>query len=463
VNNFLFREEKPLNPPGVWDTILSAIHEQIQDDAFQRWFGRCALQRESAEELVVEAPSIFYKNWILEHYGAFIRSMYEKHASPGARFSIVIRGDTDTPEDVAKPTAPRKRRIRPRKPVPAPTNGCKLNPKYTFENFIEGSCNRYARATCLAAAEAPGDTYNPIFVYGGVGLGKTHLMQAVGHFILSEPNGVRVHYVSSESFTNHLIHSLQTRRMDEFRRSYRDVNALLIDDIQFLSGKERTQEEFFHTFNTLFDIRSQIVISSDRAPNDLADMEARLVSRFQSAVVVDLQPPDLETRAAILLNHASNLQLPLPEDVAFFIADKVRFNIRELEGALFRVRAYCALVKQPPSLDITQYALKDFLLSEASHRITLEAVQKKAADRFDLRIADMQSRRRPKMVAFPRQVAMYLCRELTDHSLHEIGDAFGGRNHATVIHAHRLIARKLESDNKLRLVVSRLRDELSRP
>jgi chromosomal replication initiator protein len=250
--------------------------------------------------------------------------------------------------------------------------------------------------------------------------------------------------------------------MDEFRRSYRDTTALLIDDIQFLSGKERTQEEFFHTFNTLFDLRSQIIISSDRPPSELADMEARLVSRFQSGVVVDLQVPDLETRTAILLTHAGNLQIQLSEEVAFFIAEKVRFNIRDLEGALLRVGAYSSLMKHAPTVATAQYALKDFLLRDASHRTSLEAIQKKVADCFDIRIADMQSRRRPKMVAFPRQVAMYLCRELTDHSLHEIGEAFGGRNHATVIHAHRLVAEKLNSESKLRLIVTRLREELSR-
>lgn len=463
VNNFPFRKERLLNPPGAWDTILSVIRGQIREDAFHRWFGRCTLRQATADELVIDVPSIFYKNWILEHYGAFIESAYQKEVSPTARFSIVIAGDADPPAEMPKARKPRKQRIRPEPVVPASTNGCKLNPKYTFENFIEGSCNRYARATCLAAAESPGTTYNPIFVYGGVGLGKTHLMQAVGHLILSKPNGVRIHYASSETFTNHLIHSLQTRRMDDFRRSYRDVNALLLDDIQFLSGKERTQEEFFHTFNTLFDIHSQIVISSDRPPNELADTEARLVSRFQSGVVVDLLPPDLETRAAILLNHSKNLGLHVPGDVAFFIAEKARCNIRELEGALLRLRAYCALVKQPPTLEVAHYALKDFLLREASHKITLEAIQKTAADCFDIRVGDMQSHRRPKMVAFPRQVAMYLCRELTDHSLHEIGEAFGGRNHATVIHAHRLVAEKLKADAKLRLIVTHLTEGLSRP
>ncbi|MDP2896557.1 MAG: chromosomal replication initiator protein DnaA [bacterium] len=452
-----------MNPPGVWDAIISAIRGQMQEDTFHRWFGSCTVRHESPEELVIEAPSIFYKNWILEHYGQFIQSTYEKHASPGAKFRIVIAGDAESPGAASDNGAERKRRIRRQQPVPPSNNGCRLNPKYTFENFIEGSCNRYARATCLAAAESPGSAYNPIFVYGGVGLGKTHLMQAVGHFMLSAPNGVRIHYVSSESFTNHLIHSLQTRHMDEFRRSYRDANALLIDDIQFLSGKERTQEEFFHTFNTLFDLRSQIIISSDRPPSELADMEARLVSRFQSGVVVDLQVPDLETRTAILLTHARNLQIQLSEEVAFFIAEKARFNIRELEGALLRVGAYSSLMKHPATVATAQYALKDFLLREASHRTSLEAIQKKVADCFDIRIADMQSRRRPKMIAFPRQVAMYLCRELTDHSLHEIGEAFGGRNHATVIHAHRLVAEKLNSDSKLRLIVTRLREELSRP
>jgi chromosomal replication initiator protein len=434
----------------------------LHPETFERWFGPCVVREESAGDLKIEVPSIFYRNWILEHYGAFIQEKLRQLAGPEAALTIQIAGD-----GAVAPAPLRPRRRRKSSDVSSPQaaslgNGSKLNPKYTFQSFVEGSCNRFARAASMAAAEAPGRAYNPLFMYGGVGLGKTHLMQAIGHFVLSKFNGVRVHYVSSESFTNHLINSLQTRKMDLFRRSYRDVNALLIDDIQFLCGKERTQEEFFHTFNALFDLGSQIVITSDRPPSELAHMEERLVSRFQSSVVVDLQVPDLETRVAILLNNAPYLRIELPEDVAFFIADKIKLNIRDLEGALVRVASYASLMKHPLTVGLAQHVLRDILLRQQPHTPTIDAIQKKVAEDFDVRVADMKSNRRPKSIAYPRQVAMYLCRELTSHSLQEIGEAFGGRNHATVIHAHREIEKRAATDGKLRLLLTRIREEFSR-
>jgi chromosomal replication initiator protein len=461
VDNPLFAKEQPLSLPGVWQKILSAIHEQLQDETFERWFAPCKLKEQGSDELTLEVPSVFYKNWILEHFGDFIQKSLTNHGLPDTKLAIHIAGDNEA--TTTSSTAPRRRHSSRSSPVrPSSNNGSKLNPKYTFDNFVEGSCNRYARATCLAAAQAPGRAYNPIFIYAGVGLGKTHLMQAVGHQMLSHLQGVKIHYVSSESFTNHLIHCLQKRTMDYFRRCYRDVNALLIDDIHFLSGKETTQEEFFHTFNTLSDLHSQIIVSSDRPPTDLAAMEERLISRFQSGIVVDLQTPDLETRVAILLNLARNLRLSLPEDVAFFIAEKARLNVRQLEGALLSVAAYASLLKQPPNLSFAQHALKNLLLQDAQHKVTIEQIQKKVAEHFDIRLGDMTGRRRPKTIAFPRQVAMHLCRELTAHSLHEIGEAFGGRNHATVIYAHNLVQERSRRDLKLSLLVSRLRQELSR-
>ncbi len=448
---------------GHWDTIIGVIRAQVQQDTFDRWFGDCKLKNDSATDLTIEVPSIFYRNWVIDHFGPFIQSKLRELAGPDARFAIEIAGDNGS----TIVAAPKRRRSRgasesPPSPRGNSNNGSHLNPKYTFVNFIEAPCNSFARATSLAAAQTPGRLYNPIFIYGGVGLGKTHLMQAIGHYMLLHLQGVRIHYVSSETFTNHLIHSVQNQKMDQFRRSYRDVNALLIDDIQFLSGKERTQEEFFHTFNALFDLRSQIVISSDRPPTELANMEERLMSRFQSGVVADLQAPDLETRAAILLNNAPLLRIKLPEDVAFFIAEKIRCNIRELEGALIRVASYASVTKQPLTVALAQHVLKDVLLHQDTRTITIDAIQKKVAERFDIRVADMKSPRRPKTIAYPRQVAMSLCRELTSHSLQEIGEAFGGRNHATVIHAHNLIARKLPSEPKLRDIIERLKEELSR-
>lgn len=449
--------------PGVWEEITGAIRKQLHGDTFERWFGPCTMKEENTRELILEVPSIFYKNWIFEHYGAFIQKTLDSRGVPGAKLFIQIAGDKGPSPPTPDRPRRRARRASPTKRSrPSFNNGNKLNLKSTFENFVEGSCNRYARATCLASAEAPGHAYNPIFIYGGTGLGKTHLMQAVGHHMLSHLEGVKIHYVSAESFTNHLIHCLQTRTMDHFRQCYRAVNALLIDDIHFLSGKERTQEEFFHTFNTLYDLHSQILISSDRPPMDLPPMEDRLVSRFQSGIVVDLQVPDLETRVAILLNLARNLRIDLREEVAFFIADKAQVNIRELQGALLSVTAYASLLKQPPSLGSAQHALKNFIMRAARHKVTIDQIQKRVTEHFDIRLADMKSPRRPKMIAFPRQIAMYLSRELTPHSLHEIGDAFGGRNHATVIHAHRVIQKRSIQDHKLRVLITQIKEELSR-
>ena len=448
-----------MNQPGVWEEIAGEIRQRLHSETFERWFGLCVVKEESQGDLRIEVPSIFYRNWILEHYGAFIQERLRQVAGASARLTVEIAGDVAVP-----PPPPRSRQKSPKAASgerPINENGSKLNPKYTFDNFVEGSCNDFARAASRAAADAPGRAYNPLFIYGGVGLGKTHLMQAIGHFMLVKFNGVRVHYVSSESFTNHLINSLQSRKMDLFRRSYRDVNALLIDDIQFLSGKERTQEEFFHTFNALFDLGSQIVITSDRSPSELANMENRLVSRFQSGLVVDLQVPDLETRVAILLNNAPYLRIEVPEDVAFFIADKVKLSIRALEGALVRVSSYASLMKHPLTVGLAQHVLKDLLLRQETP-ITIDAIQKKVAEHFDIRVADMKTNRRPKTIAYPRQIAMYLCRELTAHSLQEIGEAFGGRNHATVIYAHREIERRASSDAKLRLQLARIQEELSR-
>ncbi len=451
-----------MTPQGVWESILAEIGTHLKPDTFERWFSLATLKDLSTERLTIEVPNIFYKNWILEHCSSIIESKLKDLAGPEAQFIISVAGENgEDPSLSACLPGPRPKRLPTRRRRTSSNNGNNLNPRYTFANFVEGPCNRFARAAALAAAEAPGQTYNPVFIYGGVGLGKTHLMQAIGHHMLAQLKAVTIHYVSSETFTNHLIHSLQTRQMESFRRSYRYVNALLIDDIEFLSGKEQTQEEFFHTFNALSDLHSQIVVSSDRPPAELADMEKRLVSRFQSGLVVDLQVPDLETRVVILLRHAAYRGINLPENVAFFIAEKIRSNIRVLEGALVQVACYGSVMKHPLTVGLAQQVLHDMLMRFETSNVTLEAIQKRVADEFDIRLADMKSPRRPKTIAWPRQVAMYLCRELTPHSLQHIGESFGGRNHATVIHAHRLIERKTQTDSKLRFIVTKLRRELS--
>jgi len=337
-----------------------------------------------------------------------------------------------------------------------------LNPRNTFDLFVVGANNQYAHAACSAVANAPGKTYNPLFVYGGVGLGKTHLMQAIGHQVGKQKKGSKVFYVSSERFTNEFIDAIQNSTLVKFRKRYRQADVLLIDDIQFLAGKERSQEEFFHTFNALFDGHKQIVLSSDRPPSEIANLEQRLVSRFEWGLTAELQPPDVETRLAILRKKAQSLGVQLEPAVLEFLADRIRSNVRRLEGALMRVASFASLSGHAPTSDKIEQLLKDILQEEARRAVSIEEIQRRVADHFDVRLADMTSKRRPQNIAFPRQIAMYLARELTRSSLMEIGEAFGGRDHGTVLHAHRQIKGKMHSEEKIRQVVSYLDSQLQR-
>lgn len=327
-----------------------------------------------------------------------------------------------------------------------------LNPKYTFDSFVIGPSNRFAHAACQAVAESPAKTYNPLFIYGGVGLGKTHLMQAIGHHILNKHKKCKILYITSEKFTNQLITSIQNRTTSKFRDKYRSVDVLLVDDIHFIAGKDSTQEEFFHTFNALHDAHKQIVISSDRPAKDISALEKRLVSRFEWGLSTEIQPPDLETRIAILRNKAQAQTVSFPDDVTFYIAEKIRSNIRELEGALIRVGAYSSLTGKSVDLKLAEEILKDSF-KEEEKRITIDMIQKKVAEYFDLRIADMKSKKRTKAIAYPRQIAMYLSRDLTDLSLPEIGESFGGRDHTTVLHAYEKLNKGVKEDSKTKELV----------
>jgi chromosomal replication initiator protein len=327
---------------------------------------------------------------------------------------------------------------------------------------VVGANNQYAQAACTAVANAPGKTYNPLFIYGGVGLGKTHLMHAIGQQTSARKKGIKVLYITSERFTNEFIDAIQNSKLVKFRNRYRQADVLLIDDIQFLAGKERSQEEFFHTFNTLFDGHKQIVLSSDRPPSEIANLEHRLVSRFEWGLTAELQPPDVETREAILRKKAQTLEVKLENSVLRFLAERIRTNVRRLEGALMRVASFASLSGQNPSSEKIEHLLKDILQEEARRAVTIDQIQKRVAEHFDVRIADMTSKRRPANIAFPRQIAMYLARELTKSSLSEIGDAFGGRDHGTVLHAHRLVKDKMRNEEKIRQVVSFLDSQLNR-
>ncbi|MDF2503224.1 MULTISPECIES: chromosomal replication initiator protein DnaA [Clostridium] len=329
-----------------------------------------------------------------------------------------------------------------------------LNPKYKFDSFVIGNSNRFAHAACLAVAEAPAKAYNPLFIYGGVGLGKTHLMHAIGHYILQNNPKAKVVYVSSEKFTNELINSIKDDKNEEFRTKYRNIDVLLIDDVQFIGGKERTQEEFFHTFNALHENNKQIILSSDRPPKEIPTLEDRLRSRFEWGLIADIQPPDFETRIAILKKKADVENLNIPNEVMVYIATKIKSNIRELEGALIRIVAFSSLTNKEISVDLASEALKDIISSRQSRQVTISLIQDIVSNYYNLRIEDFKSARRTRNIAYPRQIAMYLCRKLTDMSLPKIGEEFGGRDHTTVIHAYEKISAGLKKDESLKNAIS---------
>ena len=337
-----------------------------------------------------------------------------------------------------------------------------MNPRNTFKNFVVGSNNQFAHAACLAVAQSPGRTYNPLFIYGGVGLGKTHLMHAIGQHILQKSEKAKVIYLSSEKFTNEFITAIQNGTLPKFRKRYRQADMLLIDDIQFLAGKERSQEEFFHTFNTMFDGHKQIVLSSDRPASEISHLESRLVSRFEWGMTTELQPPDIETRTAILRKKAESLQVSISAEIIEYIAARIKSNVRRLEGALIRVASLTSLGNHDLTPETVEHLLRDILQEEAKRIITIDHIQRKVAEHFDIRLADMSSKRRPQNIAFPRQVAMYLSRELTKASLNEIGEAFGGRDHGTVLHAHKLLAKRISSEDHIRQMINLLDAQLQR-
>jgi chromosomal replication initiator protein len=328
-----------------------------------------------------------------------------------------------------------------------------LNPKYTFDTFVVGNSNRFAHAACYAVAEAPAKSYNPLFIYGGVGLGKTHLMQAIGHHILARDSSYNIVYVSSEQFTNELINSIRDDKASEFRSKYRTIDVLLIDDIQFLARKERTQEEFFHTFNALYEANKQLVISSDRPPREIPTLEDRLRSRFEWGLITDIQPPDFETRIAILRKKAQLENFHIPDDVTLYIADYIKSNIRELEGALIRIVAYANIYGQPVTLELATQTLKDILPPPAPRTVTIQTIKETVAEYFGLKLEDLTSKRRPRHLVFPRQIAMYLAREMTDASLPKIGEEFGGRDHTTALHAYEKVSAEQKKDSSLHKII----------
>lgn len=442
----------------LWAEILSVLKKDITAQSFETWLKPLRAAELTDDLFTIAVPNKFFKEWLSDHYAPAIRKAAGLINKTNLRVDFIINSTNDPiiPEKNYTPTPTETLTAHPHQ-----RTDTYLNPKYTFDSFVIGSSNRFAHAASAAVAESPARAYNPLFIYGGVGLGKTHLMQAVGHFILEKNPNAKLSYTTSERFTNQLINAIRTRTTMQFREKYRSVDILLIDDIQFIAGKDSTQEEFFHTFNALYDSHKQVVISSDRSPKDIPGLEERLISRFEWGLVTDIQPPDLETRVAILKKKAEREIVKIPDDVIFFIAEKIRSNIRELEGSLIRVVAYSLLTNNPISIVIAAEVLKDAIKEDAfSKVITVEKIQKVIADNFDIKVVDIKKGGRSKVIAYPRHLAMYLSRELTNHSLVEIGEFFGGRDHTTVLHAYEKIKNLLTTDYRLSELLTTLTNRI---
>lgn len=438
---------------NLWEKALTEIERDMPKPGAETWLKSAKPLALYEDTMVVGLPNEFVRSWVESRHGQALRKVLERLTARPMVVKFVVPPDSgkiSVPDSQPDPL-----------PSPAatypPSNGTsRLNPKYTFETFVVGQSNRFAHAAALAVSGAPARAYNPLFIYGGVGLGKTHLMHAVGHRVIQNNPSQKVCYVSTETFTNELIAAIRDGKTMEFRSRYRNVDVLLLDDVQFLAGKEGTQEELFHTFDALHQASKQIVISSDRPPREITTLEERLRTRFEWGLISDIQPPDLETRMAILRKKAKADQIEIPDDVSSYIAQNITSNIRELEGALVRVAAYASLAKRPIDLALAQEALRDILPDNRPKTITIEHIQRTVASFYSLDPAMFKDKKRTRAIAFPRQIAMYLCRELTDCSLPKIGEEFGGRDHTTVLHACEKIAADIKSDFALANTVKQL-------
>jgi chromosomal replication initiator protein len=433
---------------SLWERLLGALEGKIPETALDSWLRPCRLAALDGDLVRILAPSQFARDWLAQHHVQALETAARHVLGGNPRVLIDVDRDTERPIAVAT-TNP--------SPAALPTG---LSSRYTFQSFVVGNSNQFAQAACQAVAELPSKAYNPLFIYGGVGLGKTHLLHAVGHEIARLYPAMRLLYLSSERFTNDLINAIRYDRTAEFRAKYRTIDLLLIDDVQFISGKERTQEEFFHTFNDLYEARKQIVVSSDSAPKEIPEIEERLRSRFEWGLIADIQPPDFETRVAILKKKAEIERVRLPDDVAYLIASRIKANIREIEGSLTRMIAFCSLTGREMSVDLAQEVLSE-LWGEEDRIITVEHIQRKASEFFGIKPSDMRAKNRTKAVALPRQIAMFLARQLTHQSLAEIGRAFGGKDHTTVLHAVDKIQGMLREDPKFKKTIDSLTQSIN--
>jgi chromosomal replication initiator protein len=437
---------------NAWQKIQSYLKGKLNAQTYHTWLGPTRLSQTKGDTLFIRVPTCEFEDWIQENYSLLIEEAIEKLQLSCSRICYVF---DESPEKKPEESNGKSRQGK----LDFESVDHQLNPRYTFDTFVVGSCNQFARAAALAVAEAPSKTYNPLFLYGGVGLGKTHLMQAVGHTIKSHSKPARLAYISAEKFTNEVINSLRYDGMASFRDRYRKVDVLLMDDIQFIAGKERTQEEFFHTFNSLYEDQKQVVISSDCAPCEITGLEERLRSRFAWGLTADLQPPDLETKMAILAKKSDAEGVKLPDNVAFFIATKIKSSIRDLEGALIRILAYSSLTGTEISLAMAQQVLKP-VVNDEERKVSIDNIQRVVCHEFNLSVSQLKARNNSRTVAFPRQIAMYMAKEMTSASLPQIGREFGNKHHTTALHAINKIADLRKSDRNLDRLIHKLTDSL---
>jgi chromosomal replication initiator protein len=441
----------------VWQEALQYIQGKVPKQVYDTWFTPVHLDRIENSTAHIGVPNKFFGEWLDTHYGPLLAEAMTS-ARGGGMMAVAFTVREKSPAPQSEPQAITN---GPRSVTQTKTRrGIQLNPKYTFKNFVVGAGNQFAHAACMAVAEQPGHTYNPLFIYGGVGLGKTHLLNAIGNHV-ADKSDLRIAYLTTEQFTNEVINSIRYDKMMDLRKRYRHIDMLMIDDIQFLVGKERTQEEFFHTFNALYEGHKQIVLSSDRFPKDMPDIEERLRSRFEWGLIADLQPPDVETRIAILRKKSEDEGVKLPEDVIQFLSITMKSNIRELEGSLVRLGAYASLTGQVITLDLAKNVLRD-LIGDKKKIVAMDDIQEVVCAQFHVKMTELKSRRRSKTLVHPRQIAMYLCRELTDSSYPEIGRQFGGKDHTTIIHACRQVAKAKENDQVLQTTIETLKEQILR-
>jgi chromosomal replication initiator protein len=445
----------------IWGSAQEKLRSMLSSDIYNLWFEPLRAGALDGNHITLEVANDFCEVWLTDNYLNLLQDVIAHVSGRKLQIKFKVTSGTAT---MSPPQHEPVGKSKSAEVVNERTPACEINfnPKNTFETFVVGNNNNFAHAAARAVAETPGKAYNPLFLYGGTGLGKTHLLHAIGQHVTSHRKGARVAYLSSEKFTNEYIGAIQNNQLIRFRKKYRQTDVLLIDDIHFLAGKERIQEEFFHTFNALHEAHKQIVLTSDRPASEIQNLEHRLVSRFEWGLVTDLQPPDIETRLAILQKKARLMGVELPDEIINFLATRIRTNIRRLEGALIRVASYASLTGKKLSLEVVENLLREVLHEEGRHSVNIEIIQKKVAEHYDIRLADMTSKRRPENIAFPRQIAMFLSRRMTESSLNTIGEAFGGRDHGTVLHACRLVTDRMEVDSQVRQAVSYLEKQLMR-